>query len=247
MDLFNRSKSKGKKRPIIDAPLIQTTTTTNTLQTSQAAAPQSPKSPHQQDDYFAAGRLVDNASTIRSSQSSSIPSTDSDYYTSVDAMSETEIEDFFERMLTRRGIYDNNARLKMSSFPMEKKRFMVSQDIQSETNIPAVPSLRRGLDKKADYQGESKGPEYYVGKLTDMSKGVNAKAVSHLAVGLRTMPLSWVRQFIDMQGLQVITDLLKAFNKSKYKQDLSLSVEADILKCFKALLNNRYLSAKTWC
>lgn len=28
---------------------------------------------------------------------------------------------------------------------------------------------------------------------------------------------SWVRQFIDMQGLQVITDLLRAFNKSKSK------------------------------
>lgn len=90
---------------------------------------------------------------------------------------------------TRRGIHDNNARLKMSSFSVEKKRLMVAQDIQSETNIPAAPSSRRGIDKKADYQSESKGPEYYVRKLSDMSKGVNTKVVSHLAVGLRTMPL----------------------------------------------------------
>ncbi|KAF1806705.1 diaphanous GTPase-binding domain-containing protein [Mucor lusitanicus] len=238
MDLFSRGKSKGKKRPIIDPPLIQTTTTTNTIQTS-TTTPQSPKSPpHQQDDYFAAGRLVENTSSIRSSQSSSIPSTDSDY-TNVDAMTEAEIEDFFERMLTRRGIHDNNARLKMSSFSVEKKRLMVAQDIQSETSVPAAPSSRRGVDKKTDYQPESKGPEYYVRKLSDMSKGVNTKVVSHLAVGLRTMPLSWVRQFIDMQGLQVITDLLKALNKSTNRQEQTLSVEADILKCFKALLNNR--------
>jgi hypothetical protein len=56
MDLFNRGKSKGKKRPIIDPPLIQTTTTTNTIQTSHTT-PQSPKSPPNQDDYFATGTV----------------------------------------------------------------------------------------------------------------------------------------------------------------------------------------------
>lgn len=56
------------------------------------------------------GRLVDSASSIRSSQSSSIPSTDSDY-TSVDTMTEAEIEDFFERMLVRLFIYKKKLKL----------------------------------------------------------------------------------------------------------------------------------------
>lgn len=78
----------------------------------------------------------------------------------------------------------------MSSFSVEKKRLMVAQDIQSESNVSVASSLRRGgNDKKADNQPENKGPEYYVRKLSDMSKGVNAKIVSHLSVGLRTMPL----------------------------------------------------------
>jgi hypothetical protein len=74
---------------------------------------------------------------------------------------------------------------------------MVAQDIQSENNVVnnSTSSSRRGLDKKGadhhhhQYQSENKGPEYYVRKLSDMSKGVNTKVVSHLAVGLRTMPL----------------------------------------------------------
>lgn len=79
----------------------------------------------------------------------------------------------------------------MSSFPMDKKRLMVGQDIQFENNnVVNNTSRRGGSDKKMDHhQSENKGPEYYVRKLSDMSKGVNTKVVSHLAVGLRTMPL----------------------------------------------------------
>jgi hypothetical protein len=80
----------------------------------------------------------------------------------------------------------------MSSFSVEKKRLMVAQDIQSESSPTTSSSRRGGNDKKTDYQSESKGPEYYVKKLADMSKGVNTKIVSHLAVGLRTMPLRLV-------------------------------------------------------
>lgn len=67
---------------------------------------------------------------------------------------------------------------------------MVGQDIQFDNNVVTTPSRRGGSDKKMDHhQTESKGPEYYVKKLSDMSKGLNIKVVSHLAVGLRTMPL----------------------------------------------------------
>ena len=80
----------------------------------------------------------------------------------------------------------------MSSFSVDKKRLMVAQDIQSENSNAPVPSIgRRGVDKKVDHQSESKGPEYYVRKLSDLSVGVNIKVVSHLAVGLRTMPLRY--------------------------------------------------------
>lgn len=66
----------------------------------------------------------------------------------------------------------------MSSFTTEKKRIMVAQDIQSES----IPTRR--MD-----HSDNTSPEYYIRKLSDMSKGVNTKVVAHLAVGLRTMPL----------------------------------------------------------
>ncbi|KAG0914538.1 hypothetical protein G6F33_004165 [Rhizopus arrhizus] len=188
MDLFSRGKSKGKKK------------TDSTVQAYN-------HTPHSSEDNFFSGFKTEGSS-IRSSQCSSIPSTDSDY--SVDLLTDAEIDDCFERMLTRRGIHDVSARLKMSSFPVDKKRFMVAQDIQSETNIVHPPSSKRGgSDKKVE---EGKGPEYYVKKLSDTSKGINIKVISHLAVGLRTMPL---------------------------RGGITLSVEEDLLRCFKALLNNR--------
>jgi len=72
----------------------------------------------------------------------------------------------------------------MSSFSLDKKRLMLIQDMQAENNIVAS----KKSDKKVDQQ-DHRGPEYYVKKLSDTSKGVNIKVVSHLAVGLRTMPL----------------------------------------------------------
>jgi hypothetical protein len=62
MDLFNRGKSKTKKKPIIDPPLIQTTTSTNSAiqtSTSNTIKPQSPKSPngHPTEEYFTSGTV----------------------------------------------------------------------------------------------------------------------------------------------------------------------------------------------
>lgn len=95
-------------------------------------------------------------------------------------------------MQTRRGIHDSNARLKMSSFSVDKKRLMVAQDIQSESSNNMTSPSRRGGNSDKKVEPESKGPEYYVKKLSDLSKGVNIKVVSHLAVGLRTMPLRYI-------------------------------------------------------
>lgn len=54
MDLFNRGKSKGKKKA--EQPVIQTTTTT-----SFSNIPHSPKSPvNQNDEYFASGMSIES-------------------------------------------------------------------------------------------------------------------------------------------------------------------------------------------
>lgn len=83
----------------------------------------------------------------------------------------------------------------MLAFPIEKKRLMVSQDIQAEVGAAAagsapVAAKRGGGDKDSS---EKKSPEYYVKKLAEPDmKGINAKTLAHLSVSLRTMPLRYV-------------------------------------------------------
>ena len=73
----------------------------------------------------------------------------------------------------------------MLAFSIEKKRLMVSQDIQAE----AVPSTQVRRGAAAD-TSEKKSPEFYVKKLSEPDmKGIHAKTLAHLSVSLRTMPL----------------------------------------------------------
>ena len=81
----------------------------------------------------------------------------------------------------------------MLRFSIEKKRLMVSQDIQAETGAmkgSAQSIHRRGgaiADKDAS---EKKGPDFYVKKLSEPDmKGIQGKTLAHLGVSLRTMPL----------------------------------------------------------
>ncbi|KAI8141312.1 Formin, GTPase-binding domain-containing protein [Fennellomyces sp. T-0311] len=156
-----------------------------------------------------------------------------------DMLTDSQVEARFEKMLTRRGINDPNARAVMLDFPIEKKRLMVSQDIQAETG--AMKSSTQTVSRRgvAADTSEKKSPEFYVKKLSEPDmKGIHAKTLAHLSVSLRTMPLSWVRQFIDMRGMQIITAALGVINKSKHKREVDLQAEGEILRCFKALLNN---------
>jgi hypothetical protein len=64
----------------------------------------------------------------------------------------------------------------MASFPMEKKRIMVTQEIQY-------------IDPFKQNKSKAEDTEYYIRKLSDLSKGINTKVIAHLSVSLRTMPL----------------------------------------------------------
>jgi cytokinesis protein len=77
----------------------------------------------------------------------------------------------------------------MTGFTMDKKRLMVTQDIQAEvgnaTNTPSTStSSRRTADKNKEVENS---PEYFVKKMSE--KVISGKMIAHLAVGLRTMPL----------------------------------------------------------
>ncbi|KAI7867438.1 hypothetical protein BDF14DRAFT_1968074 [Spinellus fusiger] len=185
------------------------------------------------DDYL----QEDSDTTPRSN---TFPIIDTDSAISYDGRTVKEVEDLFEKMLTRRGILDVNARAVMLSFPTDKKWLMVSQDKQAQVTqpIPTVVTKKNGNEYR---EPDKSTPEFYIKQFIepDMS-GVTPRLVAHLAVSLRTMPLSWVRQFIESRGLQVITNVISILNKREQKTEADLQMEAEILKCFKSLINNRW-------
>ncbi|ORZ05858.1 hypothetical protein BCR42DRAFT_427913 [Absidia repens] len=249
MDLFGMSKkSKQRPRATLDSPASQQAhpnTDTGILPpprtwSSQTTVDQSyadnATDSYTLDDYYGGGDL----SPTNSQTAHVVEAAPATY----NGLSEREVEALFEKMLTRRGIHDGNARAAMLSFPTNKKWLMVSQDKQADTTSPApVPSSssRRNNNHQEYKEPEKSTPEFYIKQFLqpDMS-GVTPRMVAHLAVSLRTMPLSWVRQFIESRGLQVITNVIGILNKREQKTDADLQMEAEILKCFKSLINNRW-------
>lgn len=111
--------------------------------------------------------------------------------------SDQEVEDLFEKMLTRRGIHDLGARSVMLSFSADKKWLMVSQDKQADATVTVRPtaSISASSKKAASESKElDKGtPEYYIKQFLEPDfRGINPKILAHLAVSLRTMPLRYV-------------------------------------------------------
>ncbi|KAL9555089.1 hypothetical protein MBANPS3_002512 [Mucor bainieri] len=157
--------------------------------------------------------------------------------------SEAEVQDLFEKMLTRRGIHDTSARSVMLGFSTEKKWLMVSQDKQADSTAPTPSSSSSVIVSNTTENAiaDKNSPDFYIDKFLEPDmRGVTPRLVAHLAVSLRTMPLSWVRQFIESKGLQIITNVIGTLNKRDQKTEADLQMEVEILKCFKSLINNRW-------
>lgn len=105
----------------------------------------------------------------------------------------------------------------MLAFPIEKKLLMISQDKQADMTTASSNTIsQESLINEANTDKNS--PEYYIDKFLEPNmKGVTPRLVAHLAVSLRTMPLSWVRQFIEASGLQIITNLIGTLNMDDKK------------------------------
>ncbi|KAI9476485.1 MAG: armadillo-type protein [Benjaminiella poitrasii] len=130
---------------------------------------------------------------------------------------------------------------------------MVSQDKQADFIAPrsistsSIHSIGGGNSTKDSIHHlsinstDKNSPDFYIEKISESDmKGATPQLVAHLAVSLRTMPLSWVRKFIELKGLQIITSVLGAINIRDQKTEADLQMEAEILKCFKSLINNRW-------
>lgn len=166
------------------------------------------------------------------------------------------IEKEFLELMLKRGwkSLPEQARRQMEAYPISKKWTLVHQDRLSEwqgeqkrrmharTTITGTDGL--GILGRADEEGS---PEWFVRRCMDNS--ITAKQLQSLSVSLRTQPIGWVKSFVEAQGQVALTNVLMKINKRQGSgpapaegntKERDLDREYDIVKCLKALMNNKY-------
>ena len=167
------------------------------------------------------------------------------------------VEAQFVDLMHKRGWHNlpEQAKRQMAAYPITKKWTLVHQDRLTEWQ--GEQKRRQNARQTAvgtdGYQGiiarsdEEGSPEWYVRKVMDDS--ITAKQLGSLSVSLRTQPISWVKSFVEAQGQVALTNVLAKLNRRQVHgpapaagntSDKDLDREYDIVKCLKALMNNKY-------
>ncbi|KAK5084852.1 hypothetical protein LTR70_007759 [Exophiala xenobiotica] len=162
-----------------------------------------------------------------------------------------EVERMFVELMHKRGWQNlpEAARRQMLAYAPAKKWTLVHQDKLTEWQGELK---RRQQSRQADTPlarpDEEGSPEWYVKKIVDDT--ISPKQLQSLSVSLRTQPILWVRAFIDAQGQIALTNVLMKINRrqqagpapahSVTSEEKALDKEYDIVKCLKALMNNRF-------
>ncbi|KAL2152008.1 hypothetical protein VTH82DRAFT_5192 [Thermothelomyces myriococcoides] len=164
------------------------------------------------------------------------------------------IEQMFLALMQKRGWHNlpDQAKRQMIAYPPEKKWTLIYQDRLTEWQ--GEQKKRRQTPKIGQYSNvdlglapdEEGSPEWYVRKV--MENGLDSKGFGSLEVNLRTQQIGWVRRFIECQGQVALTNVLMKINRrtgmgpglDSSSKGGDLDREYDIIKCLKALMNNKY-------
>ncbi|KAF2002497.1 hypothetical protein P154DRAFT_533056 [Amniculicola lignicola CBS 123094] len=167
------------------------------------------------------------------------------------------VEQEFMNLMVKRGYKSlpEQAWRQMEAYKIDKKWTLVYQDKLSEYQNEE----KRKQGHRSTYMGnpdilaraeEDGSPEWYVKKVMDNS--ISVKQMQSLEISLRTQPIAWVRGFIDAQGAIALTNVLAKINRRKGQgpapppnsvlanAERDVEREYDIIKCLKALMNNKY-------
>lgn len=168
------------------------------------------------------------------------------------------VEQEFLNLMHKRGwkSLPEQARRQMEAYPVSKKWTLVHQDKlqewqgeqkrrqQARQTLGPTASEGQGMLDRSQEEGS---PEWYVRKVLDNS--INSKQLGSLSVSLRTQPIGWVKNFVEAQGQIALTNVLGKINRKQGQgpapppnttTDKDLDREYDIVKCLKALMNNKY-------
>jgi cytokinesis protein len=204
-----------------------------------------------------------SANTLRNYQTYSVMSTNGSISTSsfspegLNVQRPTDdriIEQAFHDLMVKRGwkSLPEQARRQMEAYTISKKWTLVYQDRLAEWQGEQKKKhqSRYGPEPGGnilDRAHEEGSPEWYVRKVMDNS--ITPKQLGSLSVSLRTQPIGWVKAFVEAQGQIALTNVLGKINRRAGQrgstagppnQEKDWDREYDIIKCLKALMNNKY-------
>ncbi|KAJ1723822.1 hypothetical protein LPJ61_005794, partial [Coemansia biformis] len=139
-----------------------------------------------------------------------------------DTMSEEEVNLMLGRLMDEMDIKEAQ-RLQMQKMSMPNKLKLLKQQRQLET-----------------FQMDSKGnaPEYFYRYLTETDiRSLPKQMLVHLRVCVSTQPVNWVKQFVDMQGLEALSECLGILNHAGMRRGDDITKEIEIIKCIKSVVN----------
>ncbi|KAJ2742179.1 hypothetical protein GGI20_004672 [Coemansia sp. BCRC 34301] len=81
-------------------------------------------------------------------------------------------------------------------------------------------------------------PEYFYQSLIGSDIRILPKqTLVHLRVCVSTQPVQWVKQFVEIQGLEALSDCLGVLNHAGVRKGDDITKEMEIIKCIKSVVN----------
>ncbi|KAJ2865022.1 hypothetical protein GGH94_002501 [Coemansia aciculifera] len=137
-------------------------------------------------------------------------------------LSEEEVNLMLGRLMDEMDLKDAQ-RLQMHQMSTPNKLRLLKQHKQFE----AFPTDNRG-----------NAPEYFYQSLigTDI-RTLPKQTLVHLRVCVSTQPVNWVKQFVEIQGLEALSDCLGILNHAGVRKGDDITKEMEIIKCIKSVVN----------
>ncbi|KAJ2122954.1 hypothetical protein IW147_003002 [Coemansia sp. RSA 720] len=161
---------------------------------------------------------LNSTASRRSAMSAHAPTGEHD----PDHFGEEEINLMLGRLMDEMDIKDAQ-RLQMQKMSLPNKLKLLKQQRQLES-----------------FQVDSKGnaPEYFYRYLTETDiRSLPKQMLVHLRVCVSTQPVNWVKQFVEMQGLEALSECLGFLNHAGMRKGDDITKEIEIIKCIKSVVN----------
>ncbi|EIM20637.1 hypothetical protein WALSEDRAFT_60895 [Wallemia mellicola CBS 633.66] len=155
----------------------------------------------------------------------------------VDSLSNAEIVENFELFVHSIAPGDAEAS-RLRALPIDNKRALLhSSALKQKQAVKRHGRTEKSITSspRAPVGHADDPPQAYIRKF--LSGNILHTDVSHLSVSLRTMPLEWLKEFIELRGPSVLANVLHTINHRTVKREGDATLEAEVVKCMRHVVN----------